>query len=67
MLVVKIGNKNNIIAQSFVSHQFTRFSLHMFLIEACCFAFCKLNSLPIDELGEGAYESGWWCHAKYKP
>ena len=23
-----------------------------------------LNSSPIDELGEGAYESGWWCQAK---
>ena len=22
-----------------------------------------LNSSPIDELGEGAYESGWWCQA----
>ena len=39
----------------------------MFLIEACCFAFCKLNSSPIDELGEGAHESKWWCYAKCKP
>ena len=39
----------------------------MFLIEACCFTFCKLNSSPIDELGEGAHESRWWCHVKYKP
>ena len=23
-----------------------------------------LNSSPIDELGEGAYEGGWWCQAK---
>ena len=27
----------------------------------------KLNSSPIDELGEGAYESGWWCQAKCEP
>ena len=25
---------------------------------------CILNSSPIDELGEGAYESGWWCQVK---
>jgi len=23
-----------------------------------------LNSSPIDELGEGVYEGGWWCQAK---
>ena len=23
-----------------------------------------LNSSPIDELGEGAYEGGWWSQAK---
>jgi len=22
------------------------------------------NSSPLDELGEGAYESGWWCQVK---
>jgi len=22
---------------------------------------------PIDELGEGAYENGWWCHVKCRP
>ena len=26
-----------------------------------------LNSLPIDELGKGVHESGWWCQAKYEP
>ena len=26
-----------------------------------------LNSSTIDELGEGAYESGWWCQAKCEP
>ena len=39
----------------------------MFLIEACCFTLSKLNSLPINELGEVAYESGWWCQAKCEP
>ena len=23
-----------------------------------------LNSSPIDELGEGAYERAWWCQVK---
>ena len=27
----------------------------------------QLTSLPIDELGEGTYESGWWCQAKCDP
>ena len=27
----------------------------------------SLNSLAIDNLGEGAYESGWWCQERYKP
>ena len=26
-----------------------------------------LKSSPINELGEGACESGWWCQAKCKP
>mgnify|MGYP006973398549 CR=1 FL=1 len=26
----------------------------------------QLNASPIDELGEGAYESGWWCQVKCK-
>ena len=25
----------------------------VFLLQACCFTFCKLNSSPIDEVGEG--------------
>ena len=24
----------------------------------------QLNSSPIDELGEGTHESGWWCQVK---
>ena len=26
-----------------------------------------LKSSPINELGEGACESGWWCQENYKP
>ena len=26
-----------------------------------------LNPSPMDEHGEGGYESGWWCQAKCKP
>ena len=29
--------------------------------------FLSLNSSPIDELGEGVYESGWWCQVKCEP
>ena len=32
----------------------------MFLIEACCFAFCKLKSSPIEELGEGTHNFLNW-------
>ena len=32
----------------------------------CCFS-SYLNSSPIDEHGEHAYEMGWWCQAKCKP
>jgi len=27
----------------------------------------QLNALPINELGEGTYETAWWCQAKCKP
>ena len=66
---VVTGNKNNCcsVSVSVQSYLFKRFSLQIFLLQAFCFTFCKLSSLPIDELGEGAYESGWWCQAKCEP
>ena len=52
-----------------------RWYLHrnVFVYNMCAFVLhlvarwrftCSLNSSPIDELGEGAYEGGWWCQAK---
>ena len=41
-----------------MSYLVTRFPLQIFLLQAFCFTFCKLSSSPVDELGEGAYESG---------
>ena len=29
-------------------------------------SYVCLNSSPMDELGEGVYESGWWCQVKYE-
>ena len=40
------------------------FTIIFLLILSICLV---LNSSPIDELGEGAYESRWWCQAKWEP